>query len=193
MVRWQRVKVLRAVIGITTLLLLGITGATALASTVTQGITSATLTADLADLVLPPVPYSSSAQSSTGSMTLITGASIGTNAGWNVTIQTSGFVWAASGTGAVNGVEIPAENFSLISAAAPIMTDGQAVDIVGGPLVPGVSPLGTLDLPRKVLQANPEFGSGTYSQTLGVRLDIPAGSTAGTYTSTFTTSVTSGP
>jgi len=194
MERWQRVLVVRFVVGIATVALLGITVASALASTITQGITSEGLSADVADLVLPSVSYSTSAQPSSGTMTLTATDGSGTNAGWNVTIQASDFGWSAGGTGAVGGTAIPAADFSLTSAAAPTLTDGgQPVDPTGGPLVPATSPLGTLDQPRKVMQANPGFGSGSYAQTLGVRLDIPARSTAGTYTSTFTVSITSGP
>jgi hypothetical protein len=127
-------------------------------------------------------------------MTLTATDHSGTNAGWNVTVQASNFNWAPGGTGAVGGASIPASDFALTSAPAPTLTDdGQPVDPIGGPLVPSTSPLGTLDQPRKVMQANPAFGSGSYSQILGVRLDIPARSTVGTYTSTFTVSITSGP
>jgi hypothetical protein len=193
MMRWQRVKAIRTVVGIATVALLAITVASAFASSVTQGITGGALAADITDLALPTVPYSISAQSSTGSMTLSVSDSTGTNAGWNVTVQATDFVWAAGGSGAVGGTNIPAADFSLTTVAAPTMTGGQTVDATGGPLVPATSPLGTLDQPRKVLQANPAFGSGSYSQILGVRLDIPARSTTGTYTSTFTVSITSGP
>ena len=150
-------------------------------------------TANIVDLTLPTVAYAHSAQTATGSMTLTASDDTGSNAGWNVTIQSSAFVWSAGTGGATSGTDIPAANFSLTSAAAPTMTSGQAVNATGGPLVPATSPLGALNQPRKVLQANPLFGGGSYSQILGVRLDTPARSTTGTYTSTFTVSMTSGP
>jgi hypothetical protein len=91
------------------------------------------------------------------------------------------------------GTNIPAANFSITSAAAPTATAGQAVDAIGGPKVPVVSPLGTLDSPRKTLQALLTFGNGTYTQALGVSLSIPADSAAGTYTGTLTITISAAP
>ena len=110
-----------------------------------------------------------------------------------MTIQTSAFVWTVGTGGASSGTNIPAANFSLTSAAAPAMTAGQAVDGTGGPKVPGASPVGTLDSPRKTVNANTTFGNGTYTQALGISLLIPAQSAAGTYTGTLTTSITAAP
>lgn len=159
------------------------------ADTVTQAVTAGTRTASVANLTLASVAYSHSAQTSTGSMTLTADDSTGSGAGWNVTILTSAFAY----TGANSGTAIPAVNFSLTSAATPTATAGQAVDATGGPKVPTVSPVGTLDSARKTLQANAAFGQGTYTQALGVSLSIPAQSRAGTYTGTLTTSITAAP
>lgn len=159
------------------------------ADTVTQAVTAGTRTASVADLTLTAVAYSHSAQTSTGSMTLTADDSTGSGAGWNVTILSSAFAY----TGANSGTAIPAANFSLTSAATPTATAGQAVDATGGPKVPTVSPVGTLDSARKTLQANAAFGQGTYTQALGVSLSIPAQSRAGTYTGTLTTSITAAP
>ena len=84
-------------------------------------------------------------------------------------------------------------NFSLTSAAAPVSTDGQSVDAVGGPKAPASSPVGTLDSPRKTVQAEAAFGNGTYTQDLGVNLTVPADSAAGTYTGTLTTTISAAP
>lgn len=163
------------------------------ADAVTQEVTAGTRTASVADLALPSVAYSHSAQTSTGSMTLTADDSTGSNAGWNVTIVTSAFVWTAGTGGASTGTNIAASGFSLTSAAGPASTAGQAVDVTGGPLVPTVSPVGTLDTARKTVQANTSFGNGTYDQALGVSLAIPAQSASGTYTGTLTTTITAGP
>lgn len=162
-------------------------------SSVTTTITAGNRTASVADVDLGSVAYSHSTQSETGSMTLTADDSTGSNAGWNVTIQTSAFVWSAGSGGASSGTNIPAANFELTSAAAPTETAGQVVDATGGPNVPATSPLGTLDSARKVVQANAGYGNGTYTQALGVSLSIPAQSAAGTYTGTLTTTITAAP
>lgn len=157
--------------------------------TVTQSVTGGSLTASVADLTLTSVAYSHAVQNQTGSMTLTADDQTGTGAGWNVTIQTSDFVYS----GANNGTNIPAANFSLSAANAPAMTAGQAIDATGGPKVPATSPVGTLDSARKVIQANANYGQGTYTQALDVNLTIPAQSRAGTYTGTLTTTVSAAP
>lgn len=158
-------------------------------NTVTQVVNPGTRSASIADLTLTPVAYSHTAQTSTGTMTLTADDSTGSGLGWNVTVLSSAFAY----TGANLGTAIPAANFSLTSAAAPVMTAGQAVDVVGGPKVPVVSPVGTLDSARKTVQANVFFGQGTYTQALGVSLSIPAQSRAGTYTGTLTVTIAAAP
>ena len=159
------------------------------ADQVTQVVTAGTRSASVANLTLGSVAASHSAQTSTGTMTLTADDSTGSNLGWNVTILSSAFVYS----GANSGSDIPASNFSLTSAAAPTRTAGQAVDATGGPRVPAISPVGTLDSARKTLQALVLFGNGTYTQALGVSLTIPADSAAGTYTGTLTTTIAAGP
>ncbi len=159
------------------------------ADTVTQGVTAGTRTASVANLSMAAVNYSHSAQNNTGNMTLTADDSTGSGAGWNVTVQSSAFVY--SGTN--SGTNIAAANFSLASAAAPVATAGQAVDATGGPKVPATSPVGTLDTARKVVAANASFGLGTYTQALGVSLSVPAQSRAGTYTGTLTTTIAAAP
>lgn len=156
---------------------------------VTQVITSGTRSASIANLAMPGVSYSHSPQTTSGTMTLTVDDSTGSNLGWNVTVQASAFVY--SGTN--GGSDIPAANFSLTSASGATRTAGQALDAVGGPAVPLVSPVGTLDSARKVLHAQPLFGNGTYTQQLGVSLSIPAQSAAGTYTGTLTTTIAAAP
>lgn len=158
-------------------------------NTVTQAVTAGTRTASVADLALVAVNYSHVAQTSAGSMTLTADDSTGSGAGWNVTVLTSAFAY----TGTNAGTAIPAANFSLTSAAAPTATAGQAIDVTGGPKVPVTSPVGTLDVARKTVQANAAFGQGTYTQALGVSLSVPAQSRAGTYTGTLTTTIAAAP
>jgi len=147
--------------------------------------------ASVSDLALPAQAYSHFSQTSFGSTTLTATDASAVSLGWNVTIQSSAFVYS----GSFSGTNIPAANLSLTSAAAPAVVSGQPIDTlgVGGPKVPAVSPVGTLDIPRKTLQAEALFGKGTYTQALGVTLTIPAQSIAGTYTATLTTTILQGP
>ena len=124
-------------------------------------------------------------------MVLTADDSTGSNLGWNVTVLSSAFVYSGSN----GGTNIPAANFSLTAVAQPTANAGQAVDTlgIGGPKVPALSPIGTLDSARKTVQAAPLFGKGNYSQNLGVSLTIPAQSAAGTYTGTLTTTISAAP
>jgi hypothetical protein len=125
-------------------------------------------------------------------MTLTADDSTGSGAGWNVTIMASAFVWVGTANG---GIDIPAANFALTSAAAPTLIAGQVVSATAatGPQVPPTSPIGALNSPRKTLSATAAYGAGTYSQALGVTLTIPAQSRVGIYTGTLTTTITSAP
>jgi hypothetical protein len=161
--------------------------------TVTQSVAAGSRTASVANLNLGGVSASHADQESAGTMVLTADDSTGSNAGWNVTVQTTNFVWSPGSGGASSGADIPAGNFSITSAAAPVSTDGQAVDATGGPKVPASSPVGTLDSPRKTVQAEAAFGNGTYTQDLGVNLTVPADSAAGTYTGTLTTTISAAP
>lgn len=167
---------------------LAVVPATAATSDVTQTVTAGTRSASVANLALGSVAYSHSAQTTTGTATLTADDSTGSYAGWNVTIQVSDFVHGTDTT-----KNIAASNFALTSAAAPVSTAGQAVDATGGPKVPTTSPVGTLDSPRKTVQASADFGAGSYTQALGVSLTIPAQSAAGTYTGTLTTTIAAAP
>lgn len=184
-----KLKLLGAVaVATTAALAIGVSPALA-ADSVTQAVTAGTRTASVANLALTGKAYSHVAQASAGTMTLTADDSSGTDAGWNVTILTSAF----AGSGGAAGKSIAAVNFSTTSAAAPSATAGQAVDVTNGPMVPTISPVGTLDTARKTVQANVGFGKGTYTQALGVSLNIPAQSLAGTYTGTLTTTIAAAP
>ena len=162
----------------------------AAANVVTQTINAGTRSASIANLTLGAVSYSHSAQTNTGTMVLTADDSSGTGAGWNVTVQTSAFVYS----GANGGTDIPAANFSITSASAATSTAGEAVSLIGGPKVPlTFTAPATLDVARKTLQAEITFGEGTYTQDLGVSFAIPAQSRVGTYTGTMTVTISAGP
>lgn len=159
-------------------------------NTVTQTINAGTRSSSIADLTLGAVSYSHSAQASTGTMVVTADDSSGSGAGWNVTVQSSAFVYS----GPNGGTNIPATNFSITSASGATATAGEPVDVIGGPKVPlTFTTPATLDVARKTLQAELTFGEGTYTQNLGVSLAIPAQSRVGTYTGTMTVTISSGP
>jgi hypothetical protein len=152
-------------------------------NTVTQEVTAGTRSASIADVALDAVSYSHSDQLQSGTLVLSADDSTGSDAGWNVTVQTSAFTRAGGGS-------VPAANFVLGTPATPSMTAGQAVDGTDGPLA-GVG--GGLDSARKVVFANEGFGKGTYTQDLPVSLTVPGQSLAGTYSATLTVTISAGP
>lgn len=143
--------------------------------------------ASVAELALPDIAYSHSAQSSSGTMTLT--ATNDATTGFSVTILASDFVYS----GLFGGSAIGASNFSVTGAGTPVMSTGQPADPIGGPRVPVAIATGGLDVPRKTIQADAGFGVGTYTQALGVTLSIPGQTSAGTYTSTLTTTISAAP
>ena len=183
---------LAVAVGTSALLVATLAGSALAANTVTQAITGSGLTASVADLTMPSVAYQNAAHDVTGTMVLTVDDSTGSGAGWNVTIQSSAFVWVGTANG---GDNIPATAFALTSAAPPTLIAGQAIGaaLSTGPQVPPTSPLGSLDTPRKTLVATAAYGAGTYAQSLGVTLSIPAQSRVGVYTGTLTTTITSAP
>jgi hypothetical protein len=160
----------------------------AFAGTVTQVIncpSTNSLAANVADLTLSPVSYSATSQESPGTIT-ITAAEIGcAGQGWNVTMQTSDW------TRQDGSSTIPANAFALTQVTNPASVSGQGIDAIGGPKL--VDNVGTLNQPRKILQANAGYGLGSYSQVLGVKLTVPATALPGTYKSVVTTTITTGP
>ncbi len=98
--------------------------------------------------------------------------------GWNVTIVASNFTYSGSGF----GTAIPASNLTLTGSTLPSGT---------GISTPATS--GSLSSTLNVLSASATNGIGSYSQTLNLNLDVPAGVLAGAYQSTVTIAVASGP
>jgi hypothetical protein len=183
--RWQRIG--GGLMALT--FSLGLASGALASNTVSTSVIGGNRTASVADLTLPAVNYAHVDQTRTGTMILSADDASGTNAGWNVTVQASSFAYS----GANNGIAIPASDFALTAAAAPAKVAGQEVDLTNGPMIPASSPVGTLDVARKVVQAQKNFGKGQYAQALGVSLLVPADSVEGTYTSTLTVTIIAGP
>src|SRR6185436_112441 len=127
-------------LGAGALLVAAVAGPAFAADSVTQVITGSGLTASVADLTMASVAYQNASHNVTGTLVLTVDDSTGSGAGWNVTIQSSAFHWVGTANG---GIDIPASNFALTSAAAPVMVSGQAVSVAlsTGPQVPPTSPL----------------------------------------------------
>jgi hypothetical protein len=169
---------------------LGFAGSALAVNTVSTTVVGGTRTASIADAFLGPIPYSHSDVTASGTMVLTADDSSGTNAGWNVTVLASNFVYA----GSYGGVAIPASNFTLTSAAAPSHNAGQGISPAQGPKVPGtLTPPVSLDAAHKVLHSNANHGRGNYSQNLGVSLVVPGDSVEGSYTSTLTVTIAAAP
>ena len=113
-------------IGASAMLVAAMAGPALAANAVTQAITGSGLTASVADLTLPSVAYQNGAHNVTGTMILTADDSTGSGAGWNVTIQSSDFIWVGTANG---GIDIPAVKFALTSAAAPTLIAGQAIGV----------------------------------------------------------------
>lgn len=157
--------------------------------------------AGLGALALPAVVTSHSPRTTTGRTVLtVTDTSpyippvllvpgIGLGPGWHVTEQASDLTYS----GPNQGKSIPAANLAIVSVETPATSSGQPADPVNGPRVPALSPAGSLDSPRMVLHANSGYGAGTYTQGILLSLAIPADTRAGTYTSTITTTIGTGP
>jgi hypothetical protein len=174
------------------LLIATVAGPALAANTVIQSITGGARTASLANLTLTSAAFQSAAHAVTGTMTLSVDDATDTSLGWGVTIQTSDFVWVGTATG---GADIPADAFAVTSAAAPLRVAGQVVNATAatGPQVATTFVAGSLDSPRRTVEATAGYGAGTYTQQLGVTLTIPAMSHVGTYTGTLAVTFVAAP
>lgn len=171
------------------LLLTALVAASVAAETIVQPLSGGGRSVSVTSATMSPITYSHDAQTSSGTVTLAVDDSSGTGQGWNVTVQSAGLEYS----GEYNGAPIPAQNLAITSAGAPATTAGQGIDSLGGPKVPDTNATGSLDQPRKVLQANPEYGQGSYSQSLDLSLTVPAMSRAGAYSGVLIVSINSGP
>lgn len=171
---------------------MSISPAFAQTSTVGVGITSAgTLSASYANATLAGVTYSLAEQvTPSANLTLTAADGTGTGAGWNVTVISSDFVY----TGSNGGTDIPAANFVFGTPGTPtaVGTDSQAVSATAGQ-GPEAGTGGSMGTARKVIMAGAGYGQGSYDQTVGATLTVPAKSRVGTYTGTLTTTIAAGP
>lgn len=164
-------------------------GSAAADGTVIQGLSGGARTASVNAGSLSALSYSHEDQISTGSLSLSVDDSSGTGLGWNVTIEATDFVYS----GDYAGDGIGRANFAIVSAGAPQWSAGQAIDPTNGPMVPGANATGSLDQPRKVIQANAGYGQGAYTQNLSVALTVPGTARAGSYSASVIVTISAGP
>jgi hypothetical protein len=176
-------------LGLSVALIGGGAGLALATDTVTQTLAPGARSASVVSLMLTAAPYSHAAQTSAGVVMLSVDDSSGSGQGWNVLVQSSAFIYS----GPNGGTDIPAANFSVVTANAPTSDAGQKVDATGGPKAPASGSTGSLDTPRKTMQALANAGMGTYTQKLDVSLKVPGGSSAGSYTGTVTTTIAAAP
>jgi hypothetical protein len=160
-----------------------ILGGTAFATTaVLNGGTLAVTTPTVGDFT--GVTLNGSAQSTTASMgTFNVIDARGTGVGWNVTVQATQFTMSGH-TLPMDSISMPAPTVAKIAA-----TSGNTPSITTGPyLIDDASAV-------KITSAAADgTGMGSYTFTPGaLTLSIPANAYAGTYTSTVTVSVVTGP
>jgi hypothetical protein len=186
----------RAAFGIVSTLVIGVatfSPTLAAESSVTQQITSGgSLTASISNATMTSIGYSNVARpaGSTGVLLLSVNDPRGSSTGWNVTVQSTDFVWQGSGN--ASALDIPVTGFVITSVGTPTIVAGQAVDPLGGPRAESGA-VASLSQARKTISASAGFGSGAYSQSIPVALDIPALSQSGTYVATLTVLITSAP
>lgn len=160
-------------------------------NSVTQVITSAgSLGAYIDNASMTAITYSNSQGATTGTLNMHVTDPTGSGAGWNVTVKSSDFAYGGT---SLYGQAIPASGYTIASLGAPSVVAGEARDAQHGPNAYSSSLNASLDSARKVISADPGFGSGDYDQAIGVGLVIPAQSQAGTYTATLTVLIASAP
>lgn len=140
----------------------------------------------VSDLSLDSVASAGADRIISGTLTVTVDDGTGTGAGWDVTIRASALV----NTSSPAAPEIPASSLALGEPETPVALAGQSVDAAHGPIA-GTG--GSLDAARTVVSAGRDHGMGTYTQSVPMTLQVPAGAASGTYTGTIVVSFGSGP
>jgi hypothetical protein len=110
----------------------------------------------------------------------------GSGIGWNVTVQATQFT-AGSHTLAMNSISMPAPTVAKADA-----TSGNVPTIATGPYL--IDNATAVKISSAAVDATTGNGMGSYTYTPGnLTLSVPANAYAGTYTSTVTVSVVTGP
>lgn len=168
-------------------------GTAAMAQTSTGSVTQKVLagnpTYSISGATLSTVQYADTVTYGDGDLTLDFNGHGNLN-GWTLSVQaTKDFEYG--GTSAARQ-DIPASNLLLVSADAPVYVEGQEIDTVNGPIASTASEV-SLGESVAVSSSNTNYGSGSYTQNLNVKLEVPAYSQVGTYTGEVTVSTSAAP
>ncbi len=156
---------------------------------VSSSVSADVLSASVADETLSSVTFRFTAQNSTGSLTITAADDRNSGAdspGWNVALSASNFVYSGPNAGAA----IPSRAFSNTANATPVKTVGTGPTSA---IPTATATVGSLNNAVKTMSAAADTGNGTYTQVVSVTLVVPGAAVAGTYTSTLTSTITSGP
>ena len=179
------------------LMLVGGTAATTLAQAVPTDTGNATvsitsdatvnyLAVSISDASFTPKPYSFTDQSTSGALTVTVTDTRGTAAGWNVNLDATDF-----GSG---GGSFSISNLSLTAGAVAGALFQDATASALGITASNASPVKKTGVSTtKVLSAAVASGAGLFNLPMTGSLNIPGGTLVGTYTSTVTVSIASGP
>lgn len=113
-----------------------------------------------------------------------------TTSGWNVTLQISNFTAAGGKAIAASNLRYTAVNGTLVKVGG----GSQAINATNGPRETGNS--GSLDVARKCITSNPNYGDGRYDWTADATqfiLTVPGAALVGSYSATLTATVATGP
>lgn len=183
----------RRVMGLLTAGVLGASGLTALAMPAGATTATATVTAGSLAFVSAPPAVSFSAtlngtdQTITAKQAIDVGDATGSGAGWNITATSTTFT---------SGVNSLSNTATTVTAAPTDACDSGSTCTLSINTItyPYTLPAGTVaPLATKLFDASLLTGMGNQTVTPTWRLAIPANASPGTYTSTWTLSLVSGP
>jgi hypothetical protein len=103
--------------------------------------------------------------------------------GWSTSVSASQFAY----TGLAGQSNLPADSLVLTSAGPPSSIPGTDTGVAS------TGQTGGLGTARKVITAQPGRGNGSYEQQLGMVMNLPAGTSGGTYQSTITVTTSAAP
>jgi DNA-binding beta-propeller fold protein YncE len=120
--------------------------------------------------------------------------------GWTVSLRSGNLTYRSYVVGKI-APDIPAQNFTLTSVDAILLTDsGQAVNAgtniaVTGPQSANVGGIvaGSLETPIIISRTAAGYGVGKYAITVGISISLPAGVDVGLYTTTMIPTIVSRP
>jgi len=123
----------------------------------------------------------------TSSFTLDVSDATGSGAGWSLGISATPFT-----TGGPAGHALPADAMTITGVVAACAS-GTCTDPVNAVAYPLTVPTGTEVQPVPFFTAAPGTGMGAFTVSPTVEIAIPANAYAGSYTTTITLSIVSGP